>query len=295
MSLLRAWYSIQPRALRLLVTANVCIYVLWVLALSHIGVTSTFVTEHLAFTAAWPGFVYEPWQLFTYSFLHLGPGFIGLLHLVLNMLWLYWLGYDVEDLYGPHALLSQYLVTAAGGAILSAIVYNLIGTPQILIHGASGAVLGTITALAVRQPHKRIAVWPVGSLRLTHLVIAFLALDLLILYGSGVAVFAHLGGALTGLAYAMVESRGVDLSSWAKVLFPPRRRMRPDLLHRLERRLAGASSRERSPGVARAVAPQHKRPVEEELDVILDKINEEGLDALSPAERAVLESFSRNR
>ncbi len=294
----RIWYTTRPTALRLLITVNVAVYVLWALVLAHLGATRTFIEAHLAFHAAWPDFLFEPWQLVTYSFLHLGLGFGGLLHLGFNMLWLYWIGKDLEDLYGPHTMLSLYLFAAMGGALLSAAIYNLVGTPQILIHGASGSVLGVMTALAVLQPFKRIGLWLIGSVRLPHLVLAFLALDLLTVYNSSTAIFAHLGGALTGYLFVRVESRGGDLSSWARWLFTARRAAAGGFLARVERKLSKGSRRQSAAAGKKEhsnTAPADRPNSEHELDRILDKINEEGLDALSPEERAVLELFSQSR
>ena len=292
----KIWYFTRPRALRKLLAINVCIYLLWVVALAHIGGAHAFITEHLALRTAWPGLLYAPWQLVTYSFLHLGTGFGGLIHIGFNMLWLYWIGHDVEEQYGSHALVTLYLFAAAGGALLSALFYNLVGAEDVLVHGASGSVLGIITALAVWQPYYRIRLWLIGSHRLIYLVIGFLVLDILLSFGSGVAVSAHLGGALIGFLFVRLQQAGIDLSNWARGLFEPRphaaprARVRPRLLDRLEHMLDRR----------RADPPRGEEPAgmpvsEEELDRILDKINDTGLDSLSPKERAVLESFSRSR
>jgi membrane associated rhomboid family serine protease len=60
----------------------------------------------------------QVWRLLTYAFLH-SPG--ELLHILFNMLFLWWFGTDVEDLYGPREFLAVYLVSAvAGGLVFTA-------------------------------------------------------------------------------------------------------------------------------------------------------------------------------
>jgi len=284
----RIWYSTRPEALRLLITVNVCFYVLWALILVHLAVPRTFVMDYLALDASWSRLWQAPWQLVTYSFLHIGLGIGGLLHIGFNMLWLYWIGQDTEDLYGPETLLSQYFLSAIGGALLCLLIYGLTDTQPVRVYGASGAVLGVMTALAIRQPQKRIRLFLFGSIRVIHLVIAFLILDLLTLAGGRTAIPAHFGGALTGALYAWLEARSVNLSSWTSFAVSRGRRPRGGgFFARLEQRLEKAPKRKSD--------TSHPIESEEELDRILDKIGEHGLESLTPRERKALERFSRSR
>ncbi|HMB94214.1 MAG TPA: hypothetical protein VKP65_25415, partial [Rhodothermales bacterium] len=72
MNRFQTWYSALPRALRTLLTINVVIYVFWVLLFAHIPATKDFVFAHLALNPNLPDILFEPWQLLTYNFLHLG-------------------------------------------------------------------------------------------------------------------------------------------------------------------------------------------------------------------------------
>ena len=51
----------------------------------------------------------QVWRLLTYAFLH-DPDHI--LHILFNMLFLWWFGSDVEDLYGPREFLAFYLTAS---------------------------------------------------------------------------------------------------------------------------------------------------------------------------------------
>src|SRR5208282_52129 len=54
----------------------------------------------------------EVWRLLTYAFLH-----AGIMHILFNMLFLWWFGADVEDLYGAREFLAFYLVSAFLGGV----------------------------------------------------------------------------------------------------------------------------------------------------------------------------------
>src|SRR5690606_998413 len=107
-------------------TINVVLYVLWqFVLLIQVESVYVFVRTHLTLHPALPGLLFEPWQLLTYSFLHLEAGFGGFLHILFNMLWLFWIGKEYEELHGPHRLLSAYVLGAVGGALLTVLLHNL--------------------------------------------------------------------------------------------------------------------------------------------------------------------------
>ena len=331
MSRLQTWYHALPKAIRWLLTINVVTYVFWVLALAHIPATRDFFWNHLAFHTEWPRFLIEPWQFITYNFLHLGepenPGlsFGSLLHIGFNMLWLYWIGRDHEEMHGSKQIVALYLITGVGGGLVSVLLYALLppsvlGSHEAVIHGASASVLGLITAVAVMYPHKKIGLILIGPVRLLYLVLAFLAFDLIFRFGGGIAVGAHLGGALFGFLFVRLEDKGVDLTSWARIFFrEPRRRRSPapaqedqGFLERLENRLASRSrdQKQKAPrgeskkrtkaggkspmAKIRALHTAEKAPqsIEHEIDRILDKISEHGMESLTVEEERLLKAQS---
>ena len=297
--MIRTWFTALPGALRTLLAINVVFFLLWALVLAHLDSSAEFVRDHLALQPAWPGIAFEPWQLITYSVVHLESGFSGTVYMLLNMLWLYWIGQDLEDLYGSHKLLSVYVWAALGGGLFGAMLQPLVQEPDIVVHGASGAVMGVMAALTAWQPSKQIRLWLIGQVRLLWVLFAYVILVILSIGESVTGPLVHVLGGLTGWGVAKVESKGLDVSSWAKWFLKPRGRPLERLLVQVEQRLAP----EQKPGpTASAVGKRRRKasspgPIhaEEELDRILDKINEEGLDAISAQERAILESFSRSK
>ena len=180
-------------------------------------------------------------------------------------------------------------------------------TGQVLVYGASASVLGVITAVAIFYPHKSIALFLIPfPIRLIHLVIAFLVLDVLLIAGSTSAIAAHAGGALFGFLFAKGEQAGLDLSSWASVLLSGSGRSR-SAPRRSTKSTAGRTSLFRRPGKkggersqSARVTPMPRREEESpapspdtEIDRILDKISETGYESLSAEEKRMLYEASR--
>lgn len=328
MSRFQTWYHALPKATRRLLTINVVIYVLWVIVLAHIAFTRDFFYEHLAFHTEWPRFLIEPWQFVTYNFLHLGnPQNAGLsldslLHIGFNMYLFYWFGREHEDLYGAKSLLAIYLITGIGGGLLSALLYamlpaTVLGSAEAVIFGASASVFGLVAVIVTLNPQKKIRLLFLGTWSLLLILVIILAIDVLIRRGQGIAVTAHLGGALFGFLFVKIEDKGVDLTSWTRIFFRERRRRtaRPpaqsgSFLNRLEARLAsrqaekeptaprGASTKTsgKSPmAKIRALHTTEKPPVtlDNEVDRILDKISEKGMESLTEEEKRLLDEASR--
>ena len=296
---IRLWYASQPRAFRVLLAINVVLYLAWNLVGVYIGGVRSFVIDHVALNPDWPGILFEPWQLLTYAFLHLSPGLGGLLHILFNMAWMLWVGGDYEVKYGPGRILGAYLLGAIGGALLTVALHALFpsfgpfGGP---VHGASGAVLALMTMVAVHQPHERIGLMFIGVVRLIHVVIGFLVLDILFLSSGGTSVSAHLGGVLTGYLLGKRALEGKHPTPWADAFFPSRSsfRSRSDqgMLQRMEAWLA-----DRNAGNAENAAADNRGSIrtqpsdgkgldpEAEIDRILDKISAHGYDALTEEEK----------
>lgn len=304
----QAWYRVQPKAIRAILTINVVFYVLWVLALSHIGAAQMFVWEFVALNPELPQLLLRPWQVITYNFIHLGTGFWGFLHLAFNMLWLYWIGKEYEELNGSHRLLAAYLIGGLGGALLTIIVYNIF-PGAVVVHGASASVLGVMMTVAITYPYKSIGLLFIGTVRLLYVVIGFLVLDILFIAGSTTAVTAHFGGAIAGFLFAKGEASGRDLSSWTSfMLGEPRSRggrmrrkppkQRDGFFEKIgswlggqepeEARIAGTIGRARPDPESKSTSGSGG-----DIDKILDKISERGYESLTDEEKQALYEASK--
>ena len=297
-----SWYYRQPKALRTLLTINVVAYLLWQF-LRYIEPVNAFVWAHLALNPDLPGILIEPWQLITYNFLHLSSGLGGLIHIGFNMLWLYWIGGEYEEMHGSDRMLALYIIGGVAGGLLTIILSNIfpgLGLFGGVVHGASASVVGLLMAVAILYPYKKIRLFILGTWKLLYLVIAFLVLDfVLALSGSLSSVTAHWGGALGGFLFARSERTGIDVTSWAQIFFGGRKRKKKKegWIDRLEQWLSGGSSEPASTNPtsssSKSTGRRSQRAAEEEIDRILDKISEQGYDALTDEEKRILHEASQ--
>lgn len=141
---------------------------------------------------------FRPWTLITYQFLH-----ANLMHLLFNMIGLYFFGPRLEARIGSTHFLMMYLMSGVVGGVLSVI------TPQAAIVGASGAVFGVLLGFARYWPHERIYIYALIPVEARILVIFLAALSLWSGFSGGgnIAHFAHLGGFVGGWIYLRMWER----------------------------------------------------------------------------------------
>ena len=306
MNQFQSWYYRQPVALRTIVAINVAVYVLaQFLHLWPGGLR--FIMEHFALHPVFPDVLLEPWQLVTYNFMHTSGGLGGLLHVGFNMLWLFWIGREFEQMHGSQQMWTVYLVAGVGGGLMCLLLQPLFptisGTGVMPVVGASASVLGVIMTVAIMYPHKQIALLFFGVVRLLYLVIGFLIIDaLLMLSTSGTAVAAHWGGALTGFLYAKNVRGELGLPAWLGGPGSSRGRRSSNGVWTRVKNWFGvtpngsASSSSSSPPSPSAPddAKQRVKNRSKEVDRILDKISEQGYDALSDDEKQTLYEASES-
>ena len=312
----KQWYSIQPTAIRTILTINVVLYFAWNLVLRHIAVADQFVWQQLALSPE--TVLTHPWQLITYNFLHLGAGLGGILHIGFNMLWLFWLGHDFEATHGSSKMTAVYLLSGIGGGLLTtALYYAFPGTTAFAghVHGASGAVMGVLAAVATLYPNKSIGLMFIGLVKLKYVVVGLVVIDLLVGFGGGVAVGAHWGGLLFGFMFIKFEEAGLNLTSWTNLFVRKKnpvvrqatRSRRPSppadpdgsVLEKMETWLQDRRKDEdgstgfvpKNPNM-RAV-PKKGNIDPNEVDRILDKISEQGKDSLTREEQDILNKASQ--
>ena len=144
----------------------------------------------------------RPWTLVTYMFAH-----YGMLHILFNMLWLYWLGRIFMEFFSPKQLTGVYLLGGWGGALLFLLAYNLLphlAAHQYFLIGASASVIAIVVATAVYTPNYPIGLLFLGEVPLKWVAIVTVAIDLLSMEGGNLgSSIAHIGGALVGALYAL--------------------------------------------------------------------------------------------
>ncbi len=143
-----------------------------------------------------------PWQLITYQFMHW-----DFWHLFFNLVFGVWMfGMEVEHMWGSRKFLNYYLtcgVVAGLAQLLLSPIFEPTLAPTV---GASGAVYGVMVAFAMMFPDRLIYFYFLIPIRVKYFVMFIIVLGVFSVGGpSNVANLAHLGGALAGYIYLMVD------------------------------------------------------------------------------------------
>ena len=209
----------------------------------------------------------RPWTIVTYMFVH-----AGLMHIVFNMIALYFFGPRVEQRIGSERFFSLYMISGITGGLLS-----FVFAPAAPIVGASGAIFGVMLAYARFWPRDRIYIWGVLPIEARWLVIGYTVLSLWWGFGggaSGTAHFAHLGGFVGGFLCLLYMQRHQGAKRFRKQATeaPPAKDALVGDWRKVDRTRIHAINRE-------------------EVDRILDKISKSGIASLTPQERLFLSNF----
>jgi membrane associated rhomboid family serine protease len=171
--------------------------------------------------------LYKPWQLVTYMFLHSPSNFF---HILFNMFALWMFGSTLENLWGPKRFLLFYLLCGLGAGLvhMGAMAVDVNSYKQALLAneitiadfkylldiptlGASGAVMGIFAAFAYTFPNAQLFILPIPfPIKAKWALLGLVVLDL---FGgisnqqSGVAHFAHVGGAVVGIILVMLWNK----------------------------------------------------------------------------------------
>jgi membrane associated rhomboid family serine protease len=225
----------------------------------------------------------QPWTFVSYMFVH-----AGLLHLVANMLMLFVFGTAVESRMGSRNFLLYYLFCGVGAAVFSLLLGGIM--PVSAFIGASGAVLGVAVAFAVFWPDAELIVFPIPvPIKARTLVIGLVVLDIIgsrLWPNDGIAHLAHVGGALFGYLFFRAQLLA---------------RRSPAQPARTVERVVMVQSGSSEPERRTPVTPMRPRrrieadPVAAEVDRVLDKISEQGISSLTPAERRFLDEVARQK
>jgi hypothetical protein len=205
------------------------------------------------------------------------------MHILFNMLILYWTGKLFTEYLGNEKLWGTYVLGAITGAVLYVLAFNLFpafeaarSTAYLL--GASAGVIAILVAIATLLPDYTVHLLIFGAVRLKYLAIVSILLYFIsIPLGNAGGHIAHLGGALFGFVMVKQLRAGRDLTSWLTGLGNRKRKVPMKVVSR-GGRLANSDEQLREQAIA----------TQEMVDQILDKINKSGFDSLSKQEKEIL-------
>jgi len=229
----------------------------------------------------------RPWTLITYMFTHK-----DILHILFNMLWLYWFGLIFLEYLDQKKLVSVYLSGGICGAVVYILSFNIFPAfnqvvAESVAIGASASVMAVVVAIAVYVPDYSVNLLLIGRIKIKYVALAIFILTSVMDFSvnSG-GKLAHIGGALFGYIYTVNLRQGRDLGKginkiidFFATLFKPRRKLRVTYKKR---------STDYEYNKARI---DHQ----EKINKILDKISKGGYDSLTKEEKETLFKESQKK
>ncbi len=243
------------------------------------------ITSWFVLPDSFSDFILQPWAFISYAFIH-----YDFFHILFNMLWLYWFGNFVLNLFDSKRFLTIYLVGAIAGGLLYVLSYNLFpvfeGRNAYLL-GASGAVTAIMVFIATYTPNTAFRIFTF-TIKLWQIATFLFVMDLVRLPASGNegGLLAHIGGGIFGYLYAQQLAKGNDIGAWftsfmdwISDLFTPRKKKPFKKVHRTQ------TTQQKT---KRSTTSETKTDNQRKVDAILDKIGKSGYESLTKAEKDFL-------
>ena len=229
--------------------------------------------------------MYRPWTVITYMFTH-----FDFLHILFNMLWLYWFGGLFLTFFSERQLGGLYLLGGIAGAILFMLAYNIFPYFQTVasssyLMGASASVMAIVFAVSFYRKDLEINLFLIGRIKLIYLALFTFVIDLLAITSENAGGhIAHIGGALFGIWFAMRIKEGKDLTASMNRLL--------DWVVNLGKRKPKMKvTYKRAETDYEYNARKHRESAD--LDAILDKLKRSGYESLSADEKRQLFDASK--
>lgn len=228
----------------------------------------------------------HPWTIFTYMFVH-----YDMMHILFNMLWLYWFGKIFISFFGERQLGGLYLLGGLAGALFFAVAYNLfpyfnaVANHSYLI-GASASVMAIVFAASFYKKNYEINLLFIGPVKLLYLALFTLLIDLFSITSSNAGGhIAHIGGALLGFWFAHQLRQGKDITKsinkildFVANLFQPKKTKIHVSYKRTETDIEYNT---------------RKKEASKQIDKILEKLKRSGYESLSKDEKKKLFDASK--
>jgi membrane associated rhomboid family serine protease len=243
------------------------------------------VLPYMRMPSSFAVFLTRPWTVVAYMFTH-----FDILHLLFNMLWLYWFGTIFLQFFYPRQLAGLYLLGGIVGGLLFLAACNVfpyfhrLAAGHALI-GASASVMSIVFAVSFYRKNYYIPLFLLGRIKLIYLAWGVFIFDLAAITSSNAGGhIAHLGGAFLGMWFAAQMKKGKDLTA---------------PLNRLTDVCAGMGKRKSGMYVSykqdETIYGYHARrqTVNVELNAILDKLKRSGYAGLSSEEKKKLFEASK--
>ncbi|MDH6312932.1 membrane associated rhomboid family serine protease [Parabacteroides sp. PFB2-10] len=227
----------------------------------------------------------RPWTVFTYMFTH-----YDFLHILFNMLWLYWFGVIFLQFFNERQLGGMYLLGGIAGALFFLLAYNIFPyfrpmANNSFLMGASASVMAIVFAVSFYRKDYEIQLLLIGRVKLIWLALFSLILDLLAITSTNAGGhIAHIGGALLGILFASQYAKGKDMTA-------PINRLMDWFANLGKRKTKMKVTYKRTESKYDYNARKNQEA--NDLDAILDKLKRSGYESLSADEKKKLFDASK--
>jgi membrane associated rhomboid family serine protease len=225
--------------------------------------------------------LFRPWTLITYMFTHK-----ELLHILVNMLWLYWFGMIFLEYFDQKKLVAVYVLGGLAGAVTYVASYNIfpafasVVEESVPLLGASASVMAIVIAIAVYVPDYTVMLFLFGKVKIKYIaIVIFILTSVLDFSVNSGGKLAHIGGALFGYIFTLSYRQGHDISRWFSriidtivTLFKPSKKLKVTYKK-------SADDYEYN---------KLKAEHQEQINRILEKISKGGYDSLTREEKETL-------
>ncbi|UAM99250.1 rhomboid family intramembrane serine protease [Polaribacter litorisediminis] len=257
----------------ILINIGVFVFTLLITVFSKLyNGNANFIVEWFALDDRFDSMFIKPWSIISYGFLH-----GGFLHILFNLIGLYFVGNLFLQYFSEKQLLTFYVLGTFFGGILYLLSQNYFplfeGKATYLV-GASAGVSAIFVGIATYMPNYELKIRFIGYVKLWYLAAIWVGLDVLGLIGTNAGGnFAHLGGALFGFLYVTKASnKEISLFDNLGNLFKKKEKPLKTVYKSKEKK------NERS----------NVNLNQKQIDAILDKISKSGYDTLTKSEKEFL-------
>ncbi|HLU16542.1 MAG TPA: rhomboid family intramembrane serine protease [Edaphocola sp.] len=211
----------------------------------------------------------HPWTILTYMFTGL-----SFFKMAASLFWLFIFGSAVQQLVGKSEILPLFLFCniIGGIAFITTLSYQPVAFPDYMFVGPDAAALGFAVGACVTAPRHRVSI--AASLQIPLWLLTVIYLGLTTILAIDAQIYAYyallLAGAAAGVIYLLATKVGFRPGAWGNKIYS-------SVMHRVSgnKKLGGKNMGAQT----------------EELNRILDKINENGIQSLSREEKKILEQY----
>ncbi len=212
----------------------------------------------------------QPWSIFSFMFIHL-----NFVHLIFNMLWLYFIGNIFLQWLNERQLIYIYILGGISGGLFFVLSYNYLPLLQknidnTLALGASASIFAIMMAITIYKPDHKIQIPFIQKIKLKNITILLTIYYIISLSGGNTGGYlAHIGGGI----FSFIYMKQLNTSKIFKSIFKNNSKFNEkdsDYIYN-----------------------QKQNKKNKEIDIILEKISKSGYKSLNKKEKEILFKSSK--